>query len=451
MSQQLSWSDWLVLNLARNCAPDELREELLKNGFSEEQADDKMQSASELFQKNQRNLTAKDNNFIVTQSVNLPNAVKISNDKVEMYTVDGFITAEENMQLIELIRNNRRSSTTTDEGVSSFRTSTTCELASLDHPIVEEIDERICRYMGIDSSHSEPIEGQWYEVGQEFKPHTDYFEPGSKSYHHHIGDLGQRTWTFMIYLNTTAEGGSTYFGELGLNVEPVAGTALLWNNVDSNGHLNSATMHCGMPVKSGYKAVVTKWFRSVDNKPVYHKEDNELIPPLTKHGFLVKTIPEVLYNTLIEFYHGTRNSSILESIPENVSNEAGDPCTVLIELSDELRQSIHETLQPMLEAWVGNYLEPTFLHGIREYRSGAILDEHRDRIKTHVVSVILNIDQEVDSDWPLVIDDHYYRRHNVQLKPGEMVFYEGARLKHGRPSALRGRRYANVFVQFKIA
>jgi len=46
MSQELSWNDWLSHNLARNCAPDELRAELIKNGFSEEQADEKMQSAS---------------------------------------------------------------------------------------------------------------------------------------------------------------------------------------------------------------------------------------------------------------------------------------------------------------------------------------------------------------------------------------------------------------------
>jgi len=449
MPQELSWNDWLSHNLARNCAPDELRAELIKNGFSEEQADEKLMSASAKLQANQHDQTKIAADSADDQLVNLPNAVNLCNDKVEMYGVEGFLSADESMQLIELIRVNRRSSTTTEEGVSAFRTSTTCELASLDHPIVKEIDERICRFMGIDSSQSEPIEGQWYEIGQEFKAHTDYFEPSSDSYDFHIGDLGQRTWTFMIYLNTTAEGGSTFFSELDLNVEPVAGTALLWNNIRSDGQLNGATLHHGMPVTSGYKAVITKWFRSVDYKPLYNKEENEFLSPLTKDGFLKKAVPEQLFAALYEFYQNGRQQATSESIPDFISNKAGEQPSVLIELTDELRQDVHETLQPLVEAWIGDYLEPTYVYGVREYRDGAVLKEHRDRLKTHVASVIINVDQEVDADWPLVIDDHHYRRHNVLLKPGEMVFYEGARLKHGRPSALQGKRFANVFVHYK--
>jgi len=229
----------------------------------------------------------------------------------------------------------------------------------------------------------------------------------------------------------------------------VAGTALLWNNIRSDGQLNGATLHHGMPVKSGYKAVITKWFRSVDGKPHYNKEENELLPPLTKDGFLKSTVPENLFTTLNEFYQNGRKQATSERIPDFISNKAGEQPSVLIELTEELRQSVHETLQPLVEAWIGDYLESTYVYGVREYRNGAVLKEHRDRLKTHVASVIINIDQEVDTDWPLVMDDHHYRRHNVLLKPGEMVFYEGARLKHGRPSTLDGNRFANVFVHYK--
>ena len=45
-------------------------------------------------------------------------------------------------------------------------------------------------------------------------------------------------------------------------------------------------------------------------------------------------------------------------------------------------------------------------------------------MKTHVVSVILNIAQKVDEDWPLQIFDHDGNLHHVILQPGEMVFYE---------------------------
>ena len=447
MSQEMSWDEWLVHNIERNCSPDGLIAELLKNGFNREQADEKLQSAT---RQVLRNRLAAVGTSTDDQSVFLPNAVKIDSDKVEMYGIEGFLNADECMQLIELIRANRRESTTVEDGVSSFRTSTTCELASLEHPIAKEIDLRICQYLGIDPDSSEPIEGQWYEPGQEFKAHTDYFEPSNDSYTHHIGNLGQRTWTFMIYLNTTREGGSTYFTELDLNIQPVAGTALLWNNAGPDAQLNPATMHHGTPVEAGYKAVITKWFRSVDGIPRYNKEANEFIKPLTKDGFLKRKVPDDLFRTLSVFYQNGREQSTAESIPDFISNKTGVQPSVLVELTDELRLMVHETLQPLVEAWVGDYIEPTFVYGIREYRCGAELKEHRDRLNTHVASVIINIDQDVNNDWPLIIDDHFYRRHSVLLKPGEMVFYEGARLKHGRPITFDGQRYANVFVHFKI-
>ncbi len=75
---------------------------------------------------------------------------------------------------------------------------------------------------------------------------------------------------------------------------------------------------------------------------------------------------------------------------------------------------------------------------------------HRDRLKTHVASCILNIAQDVKEPWPLVIKDHFYRRHRVSMEPGEMVLYEGARLIHGRPDPLNGEAYANMFVHYLI-
>ena len=60
------------------------------------------------------------------------------------------------------------------------------------------------------------------------------------------------------------------------------------------------------------------------------------------------------------------------------------------------------------------------------------LKMHRDRPHTHIISVIINVDQEVNQPWPLVLEDNFYRQHHVLLKPGDMLFYEGARLIHGQ-------------------
>jgi prolyl 4-hydroxylase len=58
---------------------------------------------------------------------------------------------------------------------------------------------------------------------------------------------------------------------------------------------------------------------------------------------------------------------------------------------------------------------------------------HVDTVNTHVVSAIINVDQDVDEPWYLVILDHDYNEHKVEMKAGDMLLYESAKLLHGRP------------------
>ncbi len=63
----------------------------------------------------------------------------------------------------------------------------------------------------------------------------------------------------------------------------------------------------------------------------------------------------------------------------------------------------------------------------------------------------MNIDQDVDSKWPLYIEDHLYNGHEVFLAPGEMIFYEIMRLARGRPTELNGERFVKVFAHFQAS
>src|SRR5436190_1729989 len=105
---------------------------------------------------------------------------------------------------------------------------------------------------GIEQKYAEPSQGQYYEITQEFKPHTDYFEHYELE-KHSTPTLGQRTWTFMIYLNDVEEGGHTSFVNVGLSIPPKRGMAVLWNNLKADGMPNYDTLHHGTPVKRGYK------------------------------------------------------------------------------------------------------------------------------------------------------------------------------------------------------
>ena len=124
-----------------------------------------------------------------------------------------------------------------------------------------ELCTRLFALNGIDPAHGEPVQGQRYEVGQEFKAHTDYFEPGGQDFVKYCSVAGQRTWTFMIYLNEVEAGGATRFKVVDKLFRPETGKLVCWNNHRPDGSLNAATLHHGMKVRKGVKYVITKWYR----------------------------------------------------------------------------------------------------------------------------------------------------------------------------------------------
>ena len=190
-----------------------------------------------------------------------PGVQKVPTSKLHLFIKRRFLSPEECGRLIALIDANRRPSTIADDvGDPLFRTSETCDM-DRNHPDVAALDAKIVELLGLDAAHGEPIQGQRYEVGQEFKAHTDYFEPGGPDYETHCSLTGQRTWTAMIYLNEPVAGGATRFVKIDKMVQPETGKLLTWNNQTPEGQVNGNTLHHGMKVRAGTKYVVTKWFR----------------------------------------------------------------------------------------------------------------------------------------------------------------------------------------------
>jgi prolyl 4-hydroxylase len=173
-----------------------------------------------------------------------------------------FLSSADCVELVSRIEAQRRPSTIADaNGDSYFRTSETCDLDGAD-PFIAAIDARLSAWSGIDAAYGEPIQGQRYAVGQEFKTHTDYFEPKGADYDRFCSVAGNRTWTLMVYLNQPEAGGATRFTKVGKTIQPETGKLLAWNNRRADdGNYNIATMHHGMKVRSGVKYVITKWYR----------------------------------------------------------------------------------------------------------------------------------------------------------------------------------------------
>lgn len=186
---------------------------------------------------------------------------RLPTPKAELFQQRGFVPPDLCADLIALIDAGRRPSTIADDnGDPYFRTSETCDLAA-DPPAVQRFETMLTDLSGLDPAHGEPLQGQRYAEGQEFKPHTDYFTPGGRDYATYCAKSGNRTWTFMIYLNDVAAGGATRFKVLDKTFQPEAGKLLCWNNRLPDGGVNPATLHHGMKVRKGVKYVITKWYR----------------------------------------------------------------------------------------------------------------------------------------------------------------------------------------------
>lgn len=190
-----------------------------------------------------------------------PGVQRVPSPKLTLFLRKAFLEPELCAAVVALIEAQRRPSTISDpNGDAAFRTSETCDLNPAD-PSVIEVERRIMAFTGLDPAHGEPMQGQRYAVGQEFKGHTDYFEPQGADFAKYCSVAGQRTWTVMIYLNDPAAGGATRFKTIDKIVPPEMGKLLAWNNLRADGTPNPATIHQGMKVRAGVKYVITKWFR----------------------------------------------------------------------------------------------------------------------------------------------------------------------------------------------
>jgi prolyl 4-hydroxylase len=190
-----------------------------------------------------------------------PGIQRVPSRALDLFILRDFLDSDTCAALIERIDERRRPSEISDDiGIANYRTSETCDLDWRD-PLVAQVDTKIGNLLGLPLAASEPLQGQRYAPGQEFKPHTDTFEPGGYDFYVHTAETGQRTWTAMIYLNEPEEGGATRFKTIGKTIQPESGKLLAWNNLLPDGTPNPATLHQGMKVRRGVKYVLTKWFR----------------------------------------------------------------------------------------------------------------------------------------------------------------------------------------------
>lgn len=277
-----SWRGWLRENIERGCDTYDLYDRLVKRGFAVSAIREEM---GEHFPENAESPVndETDTDFDafarprITRPDNGLNALQVITDKLQLYVLDDFLNDAECDRITEVINRHLRPSTVTRENEDkAYRTSTTSDLALLTEPkekkIVKAMDDKIARTLGIALPYSEGIQAQRYDIGQEFKKHTDFFAPNTPEYAQYADKRGQRTWTFMVYLNDVPAGGGTRFFAIDKVFMPQKGRAVIWNNLHPDGTVNHNTLHAGLPVEDGHKIIITKWFRVNGRGPVFYDD-----------------------------------------------------------------------------------------------------------------------------------------------------------------------------------
>ena len=186
---------------------------------------------------------------------------RAASDALELFHLPNVLSRTECRALIRMIDADARPSMVLARYQEpGLRTSCTCDLDRQD-PDIRRLDARLADLLDIPPEHGEPVQGQRYAEGQQFRAHCDWFRDDMDYWPEMKAQGGQRIWTAMIYLNDVEEGGETWFPRAGIRLTPTRGLLVAWNNLIADGSPNDATLHEARPVLDGTKYIITKWFR----------------------------------------------------------------------------------------------------------------------------------------------------------------------------------------------
>ena len=169
-------------------------------------------------------------------------------------------------------------------------------------------------------------------------------------------------------------------------------------------------------------------------------------PPRRPFEYQIVDTPEEIMAYIDKIIELERPKNITERKLEGVI-DGGSVNLFSFDGYPNVKHRIKEILLPIAEELSGEKLESTALYGVREYTHGATLYMHLDRRETHVYSFTITHDKDVD--WPLRYTDSDGEYVDVEIEPGQMLFYIGADYEHGRPTAFEGESYINYYCHYK--
>lgn len=189
-------------------------------------------------------------------------------DEPQIFLLHNFITEDEASHLMALAMPHLDKALVvepghTDQTAAKARTNSAAWLKRGGDETVATIERRIGYATGTRVEQGEDLQVLHYDVGEEFTPHHDYFDPTIYSKQLSTNG-GHRMVTVIVCLQGALAGGKTSFPRAGLNVSTSVGDALLFYNLLPDGKPDVMSQHAGLPVVSGEKWVATKWLHIRD-------------------------------------------------------------------------------------------------------------------------------------------------------------------------------------------
>eukprot|EP01038_Epipyxis_sp_PR26KG_P012979 gene12979-17404_t len=201
---------------------------------------------------------------------------------------------------------------------------------------------------------------------------------------------------------------------------------------------------------------IPNWDLKADIKDSLDKEwdrSHVVKRTFTELGFNRGKLPLDLFSSMSTFYYNNMNNKIKE---EWGTGDRGlfvnwwEKDVYFISMPEQLKMYWQTRLKELVEAWTGVELEYTSIYGLRQYEEGARLLTHVDRTETHAASLIINVAQgNIIEPWNIEIYDFADRLHEIEMNPGDIVYYESARCLHGRMQPLKGSYYVNLFAHYR--
>jgi prolyl 4-hydroxylase len=183
---------------------------------------------------------------------------------------------------------------------------------------------------------------------------------------------------------------------------------------------------------------------------IFYSFSHEL-PTLLDKGYVVKKLPQPIIDQLNTLYEKSKKFTREETKDEALSINGKSELNILARYGYD-RDRLIDSILPLHEEVFKVNLTPSVMYGVRKYHKGSTLDMHTDKFTTHHVGSIIVVDKDLDGqeDWPLHIVNNQGVEDKVYLNVGDIIFYESARLLHGRPNQLMGNYYSIIMTHLSI-